>query len=97
MYFATGVDEMLRLGQQCRGFAIYQPRNPMHSPLKQTRLRRGGTLAAVSAAVGTNTGNLSRIENGKQKASPKLAAKLALYFGHEITEIQILYPERYAQ
>lgn len=68
----------------------------MNSPLKQTRLRRNGTLAEVATAVGTNTGNLSRIENGKQKASPKLAEKLAKYFGHEITEIQIIYPERYA-
>lgn len=68
----------------------------MHSPLKQTRLRRNGTLADVARAVGTNNGNLSRIENGKQKASPKLAEKLAHYFGHEITEIQILYPERYS-
>lgn len=68
----------------------------MNSPLKQARLRRNGTLVEVSAAVGTDTGNLSRIENGKQKASPKLAEKLAHYFGHEITEIQILYPERYS-
>jgi transcriptional regulator with XRE-family HTH domain len=67
----------------------------MPSPLKQARLRRNGTLAEVSEAVGTNRGNLSRIENGRQKASPKLAEKLALYFGHEISEIQILYPERY--
>lgn len=69
----------------------------MHSPLKQTRIKRNGTLAEVSEAVGTNPGNLSRIENGKQKASPNLAEKLAKYFGHEITEIQILYPERYPQ
>jgi putative transcriptional regulator len=67
----------------------------MNSPLKQTRLRRNGTLADVALAVGTNTGNLSRIENGKQKASPKLAEKLAKYFGYEITEIQVLYPERF--
>lgn len=67
----------------------------MHSPLKQIRLKRHGTLAEVATAVATNTGNLSRIENGKQKASPNLAEKLAKHFGHEITEIQILYPERY--
>lgn len=68
----------------------------MHSPLKQVRLRRNATLTEVSEAVGTNRGNLSRIENGLQKARPKLAEKLARYFGHEITEIQILYPERYS-
>jgi transcriptional regulator with XRE-family HTH domain len=68
----------------------------MHSPLKQARLRRNITLNEVSAAIGASTGNLSRIENGLQKARPKLAEKLARYFGHEITEIQILYPERYS-
>lgn len=67
----------------------------MHSPLKQTRLKRGQTLAQVSTAVSTNTGNLSRIENGRQTASPKLAEKLAKHFGYEITEIQIVYPERF--
>lgn len=68
----------------------------MTTPLKTTRLRRRATLADVAAAVGASTGNLSRIENGLQKARPKLAEKLATYFGHEITEIQILYPERYS-
>jgi transcriptional regulator with XRE-family HTH domain len=68
----------------------------VHSPLKQARLRRNATLTEVSLAVGTDNGNLSRIENGLQKARPKLAEKLARYFGHEITEIQILYPERYS-
>lgn len=67
----------------------------MSSPLKQSRIKRGQTLAEVSTAVGTNTGNLSRIENGLQKARPNLAEKLARHFGYEITEIQIIYPERF--
>ena len=67
----------------------------MTTPLKQTRLRRHGTLAEVATAVETNPGNLSRIETAKQKASPKRAEKLARYYGHEVTEMQILYPERY--
>ena len=67
----------------------------MNTPLKLARIKRDCTLAEVSAAVGTNTGNLSRIENRKQQASPELAEKLAKHFGYEITEIQILYPERF--
>lgn len=74
---------------------IIKGTTPMHSPLKQTRIKRGQTLADVSTAVGTNTGNLSRIENGMQKARPNLAEKLARHFGYEITEIQIIYPERF--
>ena len=48
-----------------------------------------------SKAIGTDAGNLSRIENGKQRASPDMAEKLARHFGYAITEIQILYPERF--
>lgn len=66
------------------------------SPLKALRTARGQTLAAVAAAVSTDVGNLSRIENQKQKASPELAERLAKFFGHAVTEMQILYPERYA-
>jgi len=68
----------------------------MQAPLKAARTRRGLTLDQVSQAVGTDSGNLSRIENGKQKASPDLAERLAKHFGGEITEIQILYPERFS-
>ncbi|MBU0593344.1 MAG: helix-turn-helix domain-containing protein [Gammaproteobacteria bacterium] len=67
----------------------------MYSPLKQVRIKRGQTLNDVAQAVGTDSGNLSRIENQKQTASPDLAEKLAKHFGYEVTEIQILYPERF--
>lgn len=69
----------------------------MLSPLKRTRVTTGRTLSEVAEAVGTNPGNMSRIENGKQRASPGLAEKIAKYFGYAITEIQILYPERFDQ
>lgn len=68
----------------------------MNTPLKTARLKRGYVLARVAASVGTDQGNLSRIENGKQRASPELAERLAKYFGYDITEIQILYPERFS-
>ena len=68
----------------------------MQAPLKAVRTRRGQTLDQVSQSVGTDSGNLSRIENGKQKASPDLAERLARHFGGEITELQILYPERFS-
>jgi transcriptional regulator with XRE-family HTH domain len=67
----------------------------MSLSIKAARLKRGQTLVQVAKAIGTDAGNLSRVENGKQKPSPKMAAKLALHFGYEITEIQILYPERF--
>jgi transcriptional regulator with XRE-family HTH domain len=66
-----------------------------HTPLKRTRLVRKQTLSQIAVAVGTNVGNLSRIENCKQTASPALAERIAKHFGHEVSEIQILYPERF--
>lgn len=67
------------------------------TPLKNLRNSRNLSIHTVAKAVGTNPGNMSRIENGKQRASPGLAEKIAKYFGYAITEIQILYPERFDQ
>lgn len=67
----------------------------MINPIKAIRRERGQTLAAVADAVKTDVGNLSRIENCKQTASPDLAERLAKHFGYAVTEIQILYPERF--
>lgn len=68
----------------------------MKSPLRQIRERKGQTIVEVSRAVSIDPGNLSRVENGKQKASTELAEKLAQHFCNEITEMEILYPDRFA-
>lgn len=67
------------------------------TPLKSLRKTRNLSIHVVANEVGTNAGNMSRIENGKQRASPGLAERIAKYFGYAITEIQILYPERFDQ
>ena len=66
-------------------------------PIKKLRRTRGQTLVEVAASVGTDPGNLSRIERGVQQTSPDLAARLAKHFGYAITEIEILYPERFVE
>lgn len=67
----------------------------MDTPLKRLRVQRKLTLQEVADAVGSDTGNLSRIEAGKQK-SLEIAAKLVDYFGRDaISEAEILYPDRY--
>lgn len=68
----------------------------MNSPLKQVRLKHEKTLQEVSAAVESDTGNLSRIERGLQVPSKDMTERLVKYFGGEITETQIIYPERFA-
>ena len=70
------------------------------TPLKRARIARKWTLADVSARLtqlGDNIdlGNLSRVERGVQRASASLAEGLSRVFDGEITEIHILYPERY--
>ena len=68
----------------------------MNSPLKQARLKREQTLQHVANAVGIDTGNLSRIERGLQVPSKELAEKLVKHFDNEVTETQIIYPDRIA-
>jgi transcriptional regulator with XRE-family HTH domain len=66
------------------------------SPLRKVRHVRGLTLEYVARKVGSDTGNLSRIERGLQCPKPSMAAKLAEFFAREIEECHVTYPERYA-
>ncbi|MBB1617129.1 transcriptional regulator [Pseudomonas sp. UMC65] len=77
------------------------------TPLKLARTQRRWTLKDVSARLAqlggqVDTGNLSRIERGEQRASVSLAESLCRVFNteladdqKELTEIHILYPERF--
>lgn len=67
----------------------------MTSPLYKIRKDENLTLQQVSIQIGLDAGNLSRIERGKQAASPLIAEKLSKLFGGRISEIEILYPERF--
>jgi len=53
------------------------------------------TLNELGDLVLVDGGNLSRIERFQQKVSPDLAAKIAAVFAGELTEMHLLYPERY--
>jgi len=70
------------------------------TPLKRARIARKWTLADVSARLALlgdpiDSGNLSRVERGVQRASTTLAENLSRVFDGDITEIHILYPERF--
>lgn len=67
----------------------------MLTPLRRIRLKKEYSLAELASFVGSDAGNLSRIENAKQKPSPKLAEDLVKFFNFEISELEILYPERF--
>lgn len=53
------------------------------------------TLGKLAAAVGSDVGNLSRIERGVQIPSKELAEKICQQFDGEINELQLIYPERF--
>ena len=64
------------------------------TPLRRARKSAGKTLTEVATAMGVFQSTLSRIELGQQNASPSQAEWLARYFG-TVSEIEILYPERF--
>jgi transcriptional regulator with XRE-family HTH domain len=55
--------------------------------LKHIRVSRGLMLKDVAQQVGTDAGNLSRIEQGKQNPSLALARKLASLYGISLDDI----------
>ncbi|HEY0963468.1 MAG TPA: helix-turn-helix transcriptional regulator, partial [Pseudomonadales bacterium] len=63
------------------------------TPLRLARERLNLTIQQVSQDVGIDAGNLSRIERGVQTPTVETAAALAAHFG--ISELEILYPERF--
>lgn len=69
----------------------------METLLRKVRLRRRVSLSRVAREANVDPGNLSRIERGLANASREVAERLAKYYGGEITELQILYPERYGE
>lgn len=75
---------------------IHVAGNPIQTPLKIIRARRGLKQYEVAEAVNIKTSHYCRIENGCQ-ASPAVARRIALFFGREVTEDQIFYPEDYVR
>lgn len=69
----------------------------MDTPLQKIRKSKNITLQKLSAEVGIDSSNLSRIERGIQSVSPVVAEKICIFFNHEITEMQIFYPDRYKE
>lgn len=69
----------------------------MQTPLRKMREANGLTISEVALAVQIDVGNLSRIERGIQVTSIETAEKISQFFNGKISEMQILYPQRYVQ
>lgn len=67
----------------------------MPTPLREMRVEKKLTISEVAIATQLDVGNLSRIERGIQVPSLETAEKLSRFFKGKITEMQILYPQRY--
>ena len=67
----------------------------MATPLFRIRTASGKTQREVALAVGIDPGQYSRIENDKERITAAKAADVAAYFGGLISELELLYPERY--
>jgi len=67
----------------------------MPTPLRKMRVEKKLTISEVAIATQLDVGNLSRIEWGIQVPSLETAEKLSRFFKGKITEMQILYPQRY--
>lgn len=65
------------------------------TPLRTMRHIRGLSLEIVAKAIGSDTGNLSRIETGAQVAGKDIAARLVTFYAPCIDELHVIYPERY--
>jgi transcriptional regulator with XRE-family HTH domain len=70
--------------------------NNISSPLRKIRRELGLSLKEVSSSVGTTHSHLSRIERGGT-TTRNLASKLSNFFDQNISEMEILYPERFTQ
>lgn len=65
------------------------------SPLRSVRIKKKVTLEQLAKAVGSNVGNLSRIERGIYSPRKNLAEKIAKYFNYEINVFEITWPEKF--
>lgn len=69
------------------------------TPIRVARLADPRKLSQsdVARGCGIVPSFYNKIEAGTSVPSAETAAKLAAYLNHAISEMQILYPERYAQ
>lgn len=67
----------------------------MLSPLEAERTKRGLSCAAVADALAISEASYWRIENGQQTPRKPLCTAIYTYFGGSVTEMEILYPERF--
>ncbi|HAV3453225.1 helix-turn-helix transcriptional regulator [Acinetobacter baumannii] len=67
----------------------------MASPLARKRKELKLTVEQVASGVGCSAPNYWRIESGEQQPRKNLLQAIIRYFDNQVTEMEILFPERY--
>lgn len=67
----------------------------MCTPLYRARIATGKTQRVVANDNGIDPGQYSRMERGIDPLTPERAEALSRYFGSAVSEMELLYPERY--
>lgn len=73
---------------------IAMPKKPP-TPLQKIREAHHLSQSKVAAAVGLDQSSYHCIETGKNGTRPSTAERLVKFFGSGITEMHVLYPERF--
>lgn len=68
----------------------------MQTPLRKLRKAQGKTLSQVAEALNIDPATLSRIERNEQSVSAVLAERICQLFDGAISELEVLYPERFS-
>lgn len=69
----------------------------MTTPLQRVRQKRKLTQREVATKNEIDPGHYNRMEKGTEKITPANAEKLSLYFGGAVTELELLYPDRFSR
>lgn len=67
------------------------------TPLRTARIKKGLTQGQLASACGVSQAHISCIEKMTEQASPSLAEKIVKKLGGEVTEEQVLYPNRFVR
>ena len=68
----------------------------MTTPLERKRKEKGLTIEQVASSIGCAAPNYWRIESGTQQPRKKLLLAIVRFFDDEVTEMEILFPEQFA-
>lgn len=69
----------------------------MQTPLRKLRKAQGKTLSQVAEALNIDPATLSRIERNEHSVSAVVAERICQLFDGEISELEVLYPERFSE